>query len=658
MTAELLSWGIEQGYIDARGRPQTTDPATIEKLARSLASRGTSHDRPTQVVVLRRHEPAQIRLPDTAGPVHWQLFANGEEIASADATDATVALPAGLEAGSYHLVADAADGGRRRMLVLIAPDMAYQPPLFRDGGRTWLLMVQLYAVRSARNWGHGDFSDLAQLLKIAGRVGAAGIGLNPLHALAPGQASAYSPSSRVFLNPLYIDVEAIPEFPGADACGATGEIARLQSSDVVDYDAVYAVKRKALRAAFTAFHDHATAARREDFAAFRKRLGEPLERFSTFETLREHFGTPWRQWPPEWQQSSAAHDRDKAGAVGDVAFAAFIQWVADAQLRACARMAHDMALPVGLYLDVAVGVDRDGADVWAAPDMLCQDLSIGAPPDVYNPRGQNWGLASLHPQALIDSDFSMFRQMLRSVMQYAGAIRIDHALGLYRLYLIPADSSAADGGYVRLPFAAMLAVVAQESASNRCLVIGEDLGTIPDGVCEALNQWGIWSYRVALFEREHNAFRRPEHFPEKAIVTFNTHDLPTFAGWKSSHDLKVKAALGVEAGESEAERQSAFDALRETLLQQGLASDLSFLDVLRYLARTRSQLLAVSIEDILGLCEQPNMPGTTTQYPNWRRRLPIDLDAVAKHETLHSVASITAAAGRGCAKAPCRVDFL
>ena len=242
--------------------------------------------------------------------------------------------------------------------------------------------------------------------------------------------------------------------------------------------------------------------------------------------------------------------------------------------------------------------------------------------------------------------------MLRSVMQYAGAIRIDHALGLNRLYLIPAGSAAAEGGYVRLPFAAMLAAVAQESTRNRCLVIGEDLGTIPDGVCEALNQWGIWSYRVALFEREHDAFRRPEHYPEKAIVTFNTHDLPTFAGWKSSYDIKVKTVLGLDAGESEAERHGAQDAMRTTLARQGLLPELSFLEVLRYLARTRSQLLAVSLEDILGLCDQPNMPGTTTEHPNWRRRLPLDLDAVAKHETLCSVANVMAAEGRGCAKGP------
>ena len=653
MTAQLQlsSWGIEPGYIDAHGCRQIIDPAVIETLARSLAAGGTNADRRQRVTVLRSQESPSVRISDVTGRLRWKLFDKAEAIASGETSDATIALPSGLNIGSYRLLVAAQDDIRREILVLVAPDMAYQPLFFRDGGRAWLLIAQLYAVRSVRNWGHGDFSDLARLLEIADRMGAAGIGLNPLHALLPGQASAYSPSSRIFLNPLYVDIEAIDEFPGTDACGLTEEVARLRASKVVDYSAVHVAKRTALRATYDAFQHHATLERRNDFDAFRERLGATLERFAVFETLRERFGFPWQTWPSEWHEVSHALERHKAGDLGDIGFPAFIQWVAYYQLRNCARMAQRMALPVGLYLDIAVGVDAGGADAWAAPHMLCQNLFIGAPPDIYNPRGQNWGLASFHPQSLIDSDFSLFRQMLRSVMQYAGAIKIDHALGLNRLYLIPVGSSAAEGGYVRFPFTAMLAAIAQESINNRCLVIGEDLGTIPEGVCETLKQWGIWSYRVALFERTHaNAFRRPEHFPEKAIVTFNTHDLPTFSGWKSSHDIKVKAALELDPGESKAERQVALNAMRTTLVRQGLAPDLAFLDVLRYLARTRSQLVAVAMEDVLGLVDQPNVPGTTTEHPNWRRCLPLDIDAFAEHEALYGVASVMAAEARACVK--------
>jgi 4-alpha-glucanotransferase len=645
MSAELSSWDIDSGYVDAHGHPQTIDPTTIETIRRSLLPNGIG-DGPRRVVTLRCDGPREVRLPESAGGLRWEIRNKGRGLASGETDRSTITLPADLEIGSYSLTIDTADAGKQDIVVLMAPRCAYQPPLFRDGGRAWLLIAQLYAIRSARNWGHGDFTDLTRLLAIAAQVGAAGVGLNPLHALAPGEASGYSPSSRMFLNALYIDVEAIAEFPGLDACGLNDEVARLRALDVIDYPAVHTAKLKALRAAYDAFRDHACAQRKKDFNDFRQRHGESLARFAAFESLRQRFGTPWQAWPTEWQSASQALARFRVDGEGDAAFYAFVQWVADEQLGACARMAKDLGLPVGLYLDVAVGVDAGGADVWSAPDVLPQTLSIGAPPDVFNPGGQNWGLALLHPQALIDSDFLLFRQTLRSVMRHAGAIRIDHALGLNRLFVIPLGSAAANGGYIRYPFEAMLAVTAQESTVNHCLVIGEDLGTIPEGVCETLNRWGIWSYRVAMFEREHaDAFRQPEQFPEKAIVTFNTHDLPTFEGWKSSHDLQVKAALGLDAGESVSDRQRALDAMRATLRQQGFTG-LSFLDLLRYLARARSRLLAVSIEDILGLQDQPNIPGTTIEHPNWRRRLPVDLDALASNETLRSIAGIMAAEDR------------
>jgi 4-alpha-glucanotransferase len=649
MTAELLSWSIETGYIDARGRPRTVEPDVVSALATSISPDGTSDGR-RRVAVLQADEPPIVRISDVAPPLRWQLCTDTTAVADAESTDASIALPNGLNVGSYSLKVEAA-GAKRDILILEAPEQAYQPELFRSGGRYWLLAVQLYAVRSVRNWGHGDFGDLANLLKIAGQIGAAGIGLNPLHALSPGEASPYSPSSRIFLNPLYIDVEAINEFPGVDACGLADDIMRLRSTEIIDYPAVHRAKLKGLRAAYQAFRQRCTLARRKSFEDFVERQGASLQRFALYEMLRERFGPVWQKWSAQWQDVERTCHVQDAADLGDTNFPAFIQWVADGQLRACGDLARAMSLPIGLYLDVAVGVIAGGADVWAAPEMLCRGLSIGAPPDIYNPRGQNWGLASFNPQSLIDSDFVPFRQILRSVMQYAGAIRIDHALGLNRLYLIPADRSAADGGYVRFPFEAMMAVTAQESARHRCLVIGEDLGTIPEGLCEALNRWGIWSYRVALFEREQNgAFRRPEQFPEKAIVTFNTHDLPTFAGWKSSHDLEVKAELGLDPGESTVERRQTLDAMRSRLGELGLNPELGFLDVLRYLARAHSQLLAVSMEDILGLVDQPNVPGTTNEHPNWRRRLPIDIDAFAQHESLRGVAEVMASEGRSCAK--------
>lgn len=644
------SWHIASSYIDARGQRQHVDPSAIEALTRALASDNEDKFARRRVVAIRRNGPHRIYLPDIASVFRWELFLGTRVIASGETHTAALDLPTGLEVGSYRLVTEASNAMPRELLVVVAPDMAYQPPFFDDGDCVWVLAVQLYAIRSSHNWGHGDFTDLARLLRVAADVGAAGIGVNPLHALMPGQASPYSPSSRLFLNPLYIDVEAVPEFPGLAMPGLAEEVTLLRAADEIDYAAVYAVKRKALKAAFEVFRDRQDAGRREAFETFRKRTSGALARFSAFEHLRERFGTPWRGWAKQWHRITDALARVKDD--DETEFQAFIQWIADQQLRACRDLARSLGLPVGLYLDVAVGVDPGGADVWSMPDAFSRHLSIGAPPDLYNPAGQNWGLAALHPQVLIDSDFASHRQTLRAVMQYAGAIRIDHALGLNRLFLIPAGTAATGGSYVSFPFDAMLAVTAQESVANRCLVIGEDLGTIPEGVHEALNGWGIWSYRVAMFERDGaENFRRPENFPQKAVVTFNTHDLPTIAGWATAYDIKTKTDLGLDPGETQAERDSAHNAMRNTLTEQNLPPELSLLSMLRYLSRARSQILAVQVEDILELQDQPNIPGTIDEHPNWRRRLPISLEDIATHQSLHRLATVLAEEGRRFGKA-------
>ena len=265
-----------------------------------------------------------------------------------------------------------------------------------------------------------------------------------------------------------------------------------------------------------------------------------------------------------WRQpSEAALSRLRQTADDEMTYQEYIQWLADRQLSACQTAARDAQLAsVGLYLDLAVGVEAAGADAWSAQDALTRGLSIGAPPDMFNPRGQNWGLVSFHPQASVDSDFLFFRQTLVATMRHAGAVRIDHALGLNRLYLIPNGQAAERGAYVRFPFEAMLAVVSQESVRSRCLVIGEDLGTVPPGVSETLQAWGVWSYLVAMFERgADGGFREPQQYAENAIVTFGTHDLPTLAGWIKGHDLTLRNAIGLAAGENARDRGTAYQNL-------------------------------------------------------------------------------------------------
>jgi 4-alpha-glucanotransferase len=513
----------------------------------------------------------------------------------------------------------------------------------------WVLAVQLYGVRSHRNWGHGDFTDLAGLVDLAGHLGAAGIALNPLHALFDDHAevSPYSPNSRMFLNTRYIDVEAVPEFPGLQAAGMQEEVAALQQGEMIDYRGVVAAKTRALRLAYATFQKQKSSARQREFQRFRRERGSILKHFACFEHLRIRFQGPWWEWPSEWQRPNEKTlerlrrtDRDSIG------FHEYVQWIADQQLGRCRDRAAEHSLAIGLYLDIAVGVRADGFDAWNDQDTLLRAVEIGAPPDILNTGGQKWGLAGINPVALERHAFEPFRRVLRASMRYAGAIRLDHVLGLQRLYLIPPGTTADKGVYVRLPFPALLAVIAQESVNNECIVIGEDLGTVPENFRETLSDWGIWSYLVMLFERAWDgSFNPPEHYRENALVTFATHDLPTFAGWLERRDLTVKRELAIDPGETDDERSAAQTALRKALFQRGIHS-LDFLSAAKYLAATPSRLLVVSIEDALGIVEQVNLPGTVDEHPNWRRRLPVSSEDLKQDSSLVAVAEVMKEAGR------------
>jgi 4-alpha-glucanotransferase len=336
-----------------------------------------------------------------------------------------------------------------------------------DGqSRLWLLAIQLYAVRSGANWGHGDFSDLAALLTLASKIGAAGIGLNPLHALfvdRPEQASPYAPNSRLFLNPLYIDVLAAPGFPGLVETGLADAVVRLRDGDMVDYTGVARAKMTGLRAAFASFRKHGE--NRHEFEAFRRAREASLARFAAFETLRIRFpDRAWWDWPPEWRQPTDAALRSLHLIAGEeIEFHEYVQWVADRQLRRCQELARTLGLRIGLYVDMAVGVEPGGADAWAGHGDLLNDVSIGAPPEPLNTLGQEWGITTYNPHRLLACDFAPFRDMLRFAMRHAGAIRIDHILGLKRLYVVPRGCAAAEGTYLRCPFESLLAVIAEES---------------------------------------------------------------------------------------------------------------------------------------------------------------------------------------------------
>lgn len=551
------------------------------------------------------------------------------------------------------------------LTLIIAPGRCYVSPALEGAGRQWGPALPLYAIRSRRNWGMGDFTDLRDVLEAAGRAGAGVVGLNPLHALYPHNpehCSPYSASSRMFLNALYLDVEAVPEFA---ECGAArrqvadarfqARLDALRATELVDYRGVAEAKLAVLRALHRHFREHHLAKhtpRGDAFLSFQRAGGEPLQRFALFHALQEHFHSQdasihgWPAWPHPYRDPAAPQVREYLATNGErVEFHAWLQWLADEQLAACGRRSRELGLGVGLYRDLAVSVDRAGADAWAWRDLLAEPASIGAPPDDFNLHGQDWGLPPFIPERLTECAYAPFVATLRANMKHAGALRIDHVMGLMRLYWVPPGSKPEDGCYVHYPFHDLLGILALESQRNRCLVIGEDLGTVPDAVREALAPLGALSCRLLIFEKERGGFKPPAAYPAQALVAVTTHDLPTLRGYWLGHDLELRARLDLFPSEELRARLTAARAQdrpqllaalqREALLPQGVTAEPACapemtgelaLAIHAYLARTPAGLMTMQMEDVLGQLEQMNVPGTTTQYPNWRRKLALELE--------------------------------
>ncbi|UQR62128.1 4-alpha-glucanotransferase [Bradyrhizobium sp. C-145] len=634
--------GVQSEFIDALGKLRVTDPVALKSILDALPEKRVYRFVGGPVVVRALGHPRTELAAIGAPPLQWKLAANGKSIAQGETREPVIAWPAGLPLGYHRLTLTDAEGVTEEVPMIVAPERAFGG----DFDRGWLLAVQLYSVRSNRNWGIGDFTDLADLVRLAKQLGADGVGLNPLHVLFddhPADCSPYSPNSRLFLNPLYIDVAAIPEFAPDLVPDAAATAARLREGDRVPYADMAALKWLGLRAAFNSFVTSASEARRREFDAFRAARGPLLSRFACFEVLRHRFTAPWWEWPVEWQKPDDAtcaalrNGSDKR----DVEFVEFVQWTADSQLHAAKELASQLGMPVGLYLDVAVGVQSNGFDAWNEQMAISRHLAVGAPPDVLNTVGQDWGLAGFNAGGLEAQSFVPFADMLAASMRHAGAIRLDHVLGLKRLYLVPRGFKPDNGAYVQMPFEALLAAVACESAAHKCIVIGEDLGTVPEGFRETMQDFGIWSYLVMMFERDDAGhFRNVDHYRPNALVTLNTHDLSTYAGWRSFSDLKMKLSLGIDPGESEQARWDALGRLDEILRQNGInANDLY--SVLAFLSRTPSRLLAVSLEDLLGVIDQPNIPGTIDEHPNWRQRLPVTLDKIASKVDLEALKAAT-----------------
>ena len=635
--------GIQTEFIDGQGHRHVTDVAALRIILDALPAR-TLRRFLGEPVVIRSGQPSRTQLSQAATfPLRWKIVTDLKVIAEGETDDRDIAWPSDVAEGSYRLHLTDASAATEVVPLIVAPATAYRG----DFDRGWLLAVQLYGVRSARNWGIGDFTDLEGLIDLAAALGADGVGLNPLHALfddRPDDCSPYSPNSRLFLNALYVDVEKLPEYQPRPS----DTTARLRASKIVDYAAVAELKWRVLRSAFVAFKANPKSERRGDFENFRAERAPLLQRFACFEVLRHRFNTPWWEWPEEWREpdeAKCAFLRQGPDAAS-IEFVEFVQWVADRQLKACRDHAVRLGMKVGLYLDVAVGVQCDGFDAWNEQAAISRHLAVGAPPDPLNTAGQNWGLAGFNAAGLELRSFEPYREMLRASMRYAGAIRLDHVLGLKRLYLVPHGFAANNGVYVQMPFEALLAATAQESTKHRCVVIGEDLGTVPPGFREQMTDWGIWSYQVMMFERDqHGSFCDVDHYASNALVTFNTHDLSTYAGWRSFSDLALKRSLGIDPGESDDARWHALTLLSDVLRHNAIDTH-DLYAVASFLARTKSRLLAISLDDLLGVIEQPNIPGTVNEHPNWRQRLPLALDQLASAIDVPALKLATAARAR------------
>jgi (1->4)-alpha-D-glucan 1-alpha-D-glucosylmutase len=516
-------------------------------------------------------------------------------------------------------LAKAIGPARKPRKLELEPGRCYQPEVLEQR-RLWGFMAQLYGLRSERNWGIGDFTDLRKLIEIAAGLGAAVVGVNPLHAT---QGGPYSPSSRHALNVLYIDVEAVPEYATCEPAQRLvksekwrSRLHSLRKAELIDYEAVRRAKLEVLELLF----------KKNNRSAELPTKG--LRDFAVFEALREKLDGGWQGWPKGFQDPDSKEVKAFAKKNANrVAFHAYLQWNARQQLEAAQRYAQELGMPLGLYVDLALGADRGGAEVWAEQDAYAVGASCGAPPDEFNPLGQDWGLPPYSPRALRAKAYRPFIDLLRANMPVGGALRMDHVMALSRLWWIPQGAKPERGGYVNYPFRDLLSILAAESRRARCLVIGEDLGTVPAELRAALNEAGVLSYRPLLFEKDPSGeYCPPGAYPREALVCVTTHDLPTWRGYWIAHDLELRKQLGLTVN-FEKER-STREAEKERLARalQGEGLDLSARSAHTFIARTPAKLAMLQPEDVFEMLDQANLPGTVGQHPNWRRKLPLALE--------------------------------
>lgn len=572
-----------------------------------------------------------------------------------------------LELGYHNLKLLASDADEiASMRLILAPKSCYHPGSMSLGKKIWGLSVQLYCIRSRSNWGVGDFSDLAMLTKEAAQQGAQFVGLNPIHALYPANPNAcspYGPSSRRWLNFIYLDVSAIEGYESESVQKIVND-AEFQSTlefvrnvDYVDYEAVTRLKLKALEAVFDFQNDKYLSKNtkvNKAFKAFVEEGGESLEMLAVYDALQEHLcaeGKPSWGWPVfpknlnEFQKPGVS--KFKKANMKRVKFYLFLQWQAALQLENANSVAKEYKMDIGLYRDLAVGVSEGSAEIWGNKDLYSTDASVGAPPDVLGPLGQNWGLPPMDPEKLFKQGYQPIIDLFDSNMKSTGALRIDHVMALLRLWWVVKGDDAKDGGYVYYPVDDLLGILALESHRHQSLVIGEDLGTVPDEIRSKLADNGVYSYRVFFFEQaEDGGFYSPSHYPVQSMSTLTTHDMPTLTGYWHCLDLELGKELGLYPTEEilsslyrsrHDNKQEILDSLHgHASIPEWLARHVEHLPMSKelnfgmqmHMASGTSALLSLQLEDWLQMDKPVNIPGTFNEYPNWKRKLNRNLEDI------------------------------
>lgn len=559
-----------------------------------------------------------------------------------------------LDIGYYDLKVTV-KGKTSKSVLAVAPNKCYEAPAMNN--KLWGFAVQLYALKSERNWGVGDFTDLRSLVKLCSRAGANIIGLNPLNVLMhnyPENASPYSSISRLFLNPIYIDVDEVPEFTFEDKVAVEDEIKELRGSELIQYSRVYPLKIRMLEKCFARFQSTSNAERKAAFKAFCKAQGKDLDRLAVFQAIYEvecsKVWGGWNAWPEDYRHPNSSEVKRFAAEHKErVDFFKFLQFEADRQFSRAQDLVKELGLGVGFYRDLAVGVGKDSAELWSEPDLFMQGVGAGAPPDAFFPAGQQWCLGAFDPQALKQTRYQAFIKILRANMKNAGALRIDHVMSLMRLYIIP--DCGQGGTYIFYNFADMLNIVALESHLNQCAVVGESIGNVPEGFLEILDERNIHPLSVLWSERYDAGwgdFVSPSAYPKSSFASIGTHDMAPLRMWWFGFDIELSRSLGLIPDEKtkadayhkrELDRWKLLFALDSNAVwpednmrkanyiygehyPEGIEEAVN-----RYMSRTASQVFLAQLEDILHVEKLQNLPGTDRdKHPNWRRKLPVVLE--------------------------------